>query len=204
MYIFFKVFSQEYDRWLKIYTSHLSRFRVYGWINFPEDDHSVSYKQKFLFFKFKVCSQNIEGWLKNCTSCLVYSHIWKKILENNRHFFGHLTIDERHFGYKQKFLIKESPLPRRHPSAETPKEGRKEERKEPGGQGGSRREAKQRIKHHVNTATANSIVLRSLSSPPPWQRTCGRWCHARSGAKFDWWVVACPVLSDLSHVYAPI
>jgi hypothetical protein len=60
------------------------------------------------------------------------------------------------------------------------------------------------MKHHVNTATANSIVLRSLSSPPPWQRTCGRWCHARSGAKFDWWVVACPVLLDLSHVYAPI
>jgi hypothetical protein len=136
-----------------------------------------------------------------------YSHIWENSSEQSPLFLDislcmNATLATNKNSLKRITASSETPISR---NTTRMKVGRKAGAWRPGGGGGgSRREAKQRIKHHVNTATANSIVLRPLSSPPQWQRTCGRWCHARNGAKFDWWVVACPALLDLSHVYAPI
>lgn len=56
-----------------------------------------------------VCSQNMGGQLKICTSYLGYSQIWLHLPWDDSHFSLHFPMDNSHyFGYKQKFLQKEN------------------------------------------------------------------------------------------------
>ncbi len=48
----------------------------------------------------------LERWLKICTSYMVYSQIWLNVPMGSMPLFLHLPMNDSHFGYKQKFLIK--------------------------------------------------------------------------------------------------
>ncbi len=53
-------------------------------------------------FGFHFVAKHIEGWLNMCTLFLAYNQVWLNLPTHNRHF-----------GYKQKFLIQNT-LPGRH------------------------------------------------------------------------------------------
>jgi hypothetical protein len=53
-----------------------------------------------------MCGQKLKRWFRISMPYLVYSQIWLNRTRDDRHLFRHLPIHDGHFGYKQKFLKK--------------------------------------------------------------------------------------------------
>ncbi len=69
----------------------------------------LSKNHQIFIVGFQVVATNIEWWLKNCTSCLVYSQIWLKLAMDNHPLF--LPIDNmlkpfvKTWWFQKKILI---------------------------------------------------------------------------------------------------
>jgi hypothetical protein len=72
--------------------SKLSKLKIWKWNDFggfqlPEVRGKNSKKFQISIFGFQCVANDREGWLKFCTSYMVYSHIWLNLPKSDCHFF---------------------------------------------------------------------------------------------------------------------
>ncbi len=80
-FFFFSKISPKEKNWILKNQVMLEFFNCHEW-----EEKTDNFFQIFTWFCI-IRSKNIEGWIKICTSYLVYNQIWLNLFRDDRHFF---------------------------------------------------------------------------------------------------------------------